>query len=146
MTRKEIELINALRRDSRTSLTQLGKATDIPMTTVFKIVQRLSKKGLIRKYTCLLDFAELGFPLKAAFLIKTNQKEILKEYLMNHDSLNTLLRLSGDYDFYAEHLFSDMASHTDFADGLMELDVVKVSTHFLTDVKQEEFSLLTKDA
>ena len=141
MKGKEIGVIKELRRNSRTSFTELGRVVDTPVSTIVKVIEKFRKKAVIKRYASLVDFAVLGFPLKSVFLIKTNQKGRVKEFLMNQDSLNTLYRLSGDYDFYAEHLFSDMASHTDFVDGLMELDVIKVSTHFLTGVKEEAFEI-----
>lgn len=142
MKGKDPRLVNELRKNSRSSLTDIGRKTDIPLSTVFKAVDRLYKEGVIRKNICLLDFVSLGFPIKAGLFIRTEKKDEVKEFLFYQPSLNTLLKLSGDFDFYAEFLFKDMGSYQDCMDELEELKLVKsISIHFITDVKQEEFRI-----
>ena len=142
MKPKDIALVNELRKNSRRSLTEISYNTDAPLSTVFKAVNRLYKGQVITRNVCLIDFAQLGFPYKAGIFLTTGKKDELKNFLVEHPNLNTLLRLSGDYDFYVELVFKDMAGLQDFADELKELEIArKMSMHFVTDVKQEEFQI-----
>lgn len=146
MKEREIRLVNELRKNSRRSLTNIGMNIDMPLNTVFRAVNRLYKGQVITKNTCLIDFAQLGFPYKLGIFLTTGKKEELKKFLTEHSHINTLLRLSGDYDFYAELIFKDMAGLQDFADELKELEIAKkVSMHFMTDFKQEEFKIGKKE-
>jgi Lrp/AsnC family leucine-responsive transcriptional regulator len=142
MKEREIKLVNELRKDSRRSLTDLSKATDTPLSTVFKKFERLYQQGIIKKHACLIDFGMLGYPVKAGILISTHNKDEMKEFLSGHPNVNTLLRLSGDYDFYAELVFENMLRLQDFTEELEGQAIVKkTAVHFVEDVKQEEFKL-----
>ena len=78
MTNKEIVIINELRKNSRRSLTDISKDTDTPLSSVFKTVTRL-EKTVVRKHTCIVDFAQLGYPLKVGMFITTGKKKELKK-------------------------------------------------------------------
>ena len=104
--------------------------------------QCVKRNQIITRHVPLLDFRETGYPLKLGVFIRTNQKEEVKDYLSSHPNLNTLLRISGDYDYYAEILFRDMADYQDFRDELDKTgNVTKISANFLTDVKLEVFEV-----
>jgi len=142
MKEREIRLVNEFRKNSRRSLTNIGMNIDMPLSTVFKAVNRLYKGQVITKNICLIDFAQMGFPYKLGIFLTTGKKDELKKFLAEHTNLNTLLRLSGDYDFYVELIFKDMAGLQDFADELKDMQLIKkISIHFVTDVKQEEFKI-----
>jgi len=142
MKPREIRLVNELRKHSRRSLTEIGENIDMPLSTVFRAVDKLCKGQIIKRHICLVDFSKLRFPYKAGIFIATNRKDELKGYLAGHPNLNTLLRLSGDYDFYVELIFKDMTALEDLADELREMEIIKkVSMHFLTDVEQEGFKI-----
>lgn len=144
MKQREIRLVNELRKNCRRALTEIGRSIGMPLSTVFKAVDRLCKEQIITKHTCLADFKRLRFPYKAGVFIEANRKDGLKNFLAEHPNINTLLRLSGDYDFYAELMFKDMTDFEDFADELRGLEMInKISAHFVSDVKQEEFKIET---
>ena len=140
MTQRETKIVNELRKNSRKSLTDISRNTETHLSTTFKIVKRL-ENTTIKKYTCLIDFTKLGYPFKIGLFLKADDKTELKKILENHPNLNTLFRLSGDYDYYAEFLFKDMAGFQDFLDELNSELVEKMGMHFITDVKQEEFKI-----
>jgi DNA-binding Lrp family transcriptional regulator len=141
----QMRLIDELRKNSRQSLTSISEKTSIPLSTVFKQVGRLHGKGIIVRDVSLLDFSLLGFPVRIGVFIKASERSELREFLEEHPSINTLLRLSGDYDFYAEMVFQNMLKYEDFAEELNRFDTKSMSTHFLNDVKQEEFKLGEKE-
>jgi DNA-binding Lrp family transcriptional regulator len=139
MKRKQVILIDELRKDSRQSLTSLSNRTGVPLSTVFKLVDRLHKNNVIGRDVSLLDFSQLGFPVRIAVFIKADEKNEVRKFLEEHPSANTLLRLSGDFDFYAEMVFENMLGYEDFAGELERFEAKSMSMHFLEDVKQEEF-------
>lgn len=142
MKKVNIDLVNEVRKDSRRTLTDLAKVTDTPLSTVFKKFDRLHKEGIVKKHACLIDFSMLGYPVKAGILISTHKKDEMKKFLSEHPNMNTLLRLSGDYDFYAELIFENMLRLQDFTEELEEQGIVKkTAVHFVEEVRQEEFKL-----
>jgi DNA-binding Lrp family transcriptional regulator len=136
---RQIRLIDELRKNSRQSLTSISQKTGVPLSTVFKLVGRLYKNSVIVKSTSLLDFSQLGFPVRIGVFIKASDKNQVRQFLEEHPNINSLLRLSGDYDFYAELVFENMLRYEDFAEELNGIETKSMSTHFLEDVKQEEF-------
>ena len=139
MKGRQIRLINELRKNSRESLTSVSEKTGVPLSTVFKCVGRLHGKGVIVRDVSLLDFSLLGFPVRIGVFIKASEKNEVRRFLEEHPGINTLLRLSGDYDFYAELVFENMLRYEDFAEQLNEFDAKSMGIHFLEDVKQEDF-------
>jgi DNA-binding Lrp family transcriptional regulator len=141
MTGKEIAIVNELRKNSRRSLTDISKDTDTPLSSVFKTVTRL-EKTVVRKHTCIVDFAQLGYPLKVGIFLSTGNKAGLIELLENHPNMNSLLRLSGDYDLYIELIFKDFAGYQELMDEVNDSELLnKMSIHFIIEVKQEEFQI-----
>lgn len=141
MKQREVRLVDELRKNSRRSLTEIGYKTGIHLSTVFKGVKKVQGR-IITKHTCLVDFAKLGFPLKVGVFLSTNKINELKDFLESQPNINSLVRLSGDFAFYAEFLFKDMVSYQDFMDELEDLSIIKnISAHFITDIKREEFKI-----
>ena len=124
MKQNKIRLLNELRRDSRRSLTEISIRTGIPLSSVFKILARLEKE-LICRYAAFVDFTKLGYPLKTGVFLKAAIKNELEDFLSRNPSLNTFLRVSGEYDYFAELLFRDMKDCQDFIDSLKDNELIK---------------------
>ena len=139
MNEKVISLVNELREDSRRSLTEISCKAGIPLSTAFKMLRRTEGEMII-KNTCLIDFARLGYPLKIGLFLGTGNKRELISLLTNHLNLNSFFRLSGDYDYYAELFFKDLAGFQDFIEEISDI-VKKVSVHFVADIEQEVFKI-----
>jgi Lrp/AsnC family leucine-responsive transcriptional regulator len=141
MPEREIKLINELRKDSRSSLTALSMKLGIPITTTYKVLKRIEKNRLVTKHVTLMDFAKLGYALKLGIFLKASDKDKLKAFLKNHENLNTLQRISGDCDFFAEMIFADMAECYNFIDETEKLTTKKgtESHYFLNAIREEAF-------
>ena len=141
MRNKEVALLDELRKDSRASLTAIGNSTGIPLSTVFKLVARLVRCGIVKRFVAIFDWAKVGFPIRLGVFLDGDKKEV-RDFIESQESLNSLFRVSGNADFYAELLFRDMVTCFDFVDGLKALDGVgRVRVFFLGFVMQERFLL-----
>jgi DNA-binding Lrp family transcriptional regulator len=137
----DYKLLDELRRNSRASLTEMSSNTGIPLSTVFKKVVRL-ENGFIDRHVVLIDFDKVGFPFKIGVFVSVKQRKDFKEYIKEFHSLNTLLKLSGDYDYYAEILFRTMNEYQDFEDAMKSSKLLKrYRIHFMTDLKRERFEI-----
>ena len=138
----DIRLLNEIRKNSRASLTEFAANIDIPLSTVFKKVIRLEKTGVISRHLALIGFEKVGYPFKVGVFLSTNHRDELEDYLKSHQSINTLIKLSGSYDYYAELIFKDMGEYQEFEHAIKNLKIIKANKiHFLTDVKQEAFEI-----
>ena len=137
---KDIHIIKNLRNNGRQSFVDISKKTNIPVSTVY---DRLTKTNLIDKYTCLLNFENLGFSINIFTLLKTipNQKEKLGEFLTTHPSTNNVLLLNQDFDYASELIFKNTKDMFNFFDELESKFVIEKKDihHILEDKKREGF-------
>ncbi|MBT7102371.1 Lrp/AsnC family transcriptional regulator [archaeon] len=86
--RKERKILKELDKDSRQSLTQIGKKTRINKETVNYIIKKLEKDGTIKGYFSLINYFKLGFNIFKLLIRYGNvgikeEKEISKWILKN---------------------------------------------------------------
>jgi DNA-binding Lrp family transcriptional regulator len=139
ITKKETVLLKHLRENSRKSLVSISKETDIPVSTLFDVLKRL-ESNIIIKHVSLVDFSKIGYGLKVNFVIKSRNKQGLREFLEKHASINSLSSLINGYDFYAEGIFKDLKEMTDFKEEIEQFGIEKIDEIFIIDeIKREGF-------
>src|SRR5437763_1929969 len=101
MRRKDLALLAELRADSRRSLTEMSMNTGMPLSTVYRRLERIGER-FVERYVAMADFGSAGFNVRALFFIRANNKKKLAEFFGSEDGVNNLYRVSGDADFLAE--------------------------------------------
>jgi len=140
MNTKDVRVLNELRRNSRASLTDIAHYTGIPMSTVYKIINKLENRGIINRHYAIVDFSKLNYPFRVALLVKAKDRIELEKYLLGLENLNNMSKLSGDYDFYAELFFRDLSQYQEFEYKVKGLKYVqKAKLNFLSEIFQERF-------
>ena len=139
---KEARILSHLRLNARLGLTDLSKATGIPVSTIF---DQLKTTPHIRRYSTLLDFNSLGFGCRALVLCRTTKesKPALGNYLCRHPYVNTLHKVNNGYDFCLEGVFRDLKHLEDFLEHLDESFSLRAKEiHYLLDELSREGFLL----
>jgi len=74
---KEVErrLIVELMKNSRRSDRELAKAIGCSQPTVSRMIKRLEKKGIIKEYTMIPDFRQLGYQIMGVSFFKTGETD-----------------------------------------------------------------------
>ncbi len=72
---KDLKILSMLKGDAKLTTSQISKKTRIPITTVHNRIRKLSKEGVIKRYTVEVDYEKVGKPLKAFILITINQSK-----------------------------------------------------------------------
>ncbi|MCX6709483.1 MAG: Lrp/AsnC family transcriptional regulator [Candidatus Woesearchaeota archaeon] len=140
-TENDVLILSHLRKDSRKSIALISRETGIPISTIFDKIERLEKK-IIKKYTTIIDFSKIGYNFRVNFMIKArdDKKENVKNLLLLHPNINTLLRINNGYDFYAELVFHDLSELDSFNEKLSQAGAKEsISHHIIEDVKREGF-------
>ncbi|MFH1649985.1 MAG: Lrp/AsnC family transcriptional regulator [Candidatus Woesearchaeota archaeon] len=121
-----LKLIRILRKDARKSLTVLSKETGIPVSTVYEKLKQQAPM-YVQKYTCLLDFHAMGYRTRAWFLLKVRKdsKQRFEEEVKGNEHINTLIRVSGQYDYVLEGVFTGMQEIEKFVDEMEKLHGLK---------------------
>src|SRR5688572_26174504 len=106
MRPNDLKILQYMRQNSRMNLTTISRRTGIPVSTIFDRLR--SQEGeLIKRFTALVDFAKLGYPIRAEIFLKVEavDRKKLAAYLLVHGRVNTLSRVNNGYDYAAECLF-----------------------------------------
>lgn len=130
-----------LRENSRLSLTQLSKCTNIPISTLHERLKGF-QKNIIKKNTALVDFTQLGYGARARvlFRVKKDVRDQLKDYLLHSPFLNELYKVNNGYDFMAEFIFKHMKDMEDYLDTLeQKYNVEKEVFYIVEELKREGF-------
>lgn len=134
---KEHILLSHLRQNSRKPLSKISKETSIPTSTLFEMLKKL-EGSVITKHVSLLDYSKLGYNLRINFAIKANRKQELRQFLAQHQNVNSLFSSINEHDFYAECIFKDLREVINFKEQLDNFDVKSVEeTHIIEEIKKE---------
>jgi DNA-binding Lrp family transcriptional regulator len=142
MNKKDMQILAHLRQDARMPLTKMSRSTQIPVSTIFDRM-KVHESSVIKKHTSLLNFAALGYNTRAniAFRVDRDDKEALKDYLMKHESVNSVYRINNGYDFMVEGIFEQIKDMEDFIDIVENKFKIqdKKSFFIIEDLKKESF-------
>ncbi len=142
MNNKDKQIIPHLRNNAREFITNISVRTNLPATTIYDRVKS-SEKNIIKRYTALVDFKELGYDTCIVYAIKTSHPEV-HGFLINADCVNTLHRTANEYNYIAETIFKDLTKADKFQDELSSFSGTEFKQfHVLDELKKESF--LTKE-
>lgn len=142
MKKTDLLIISSLRQNAREKLTEMSKKTRIPVSTIFDRI-KMHEGNIIKKHTALVDFGKLGYNTRANIILKVNKndREAMRDFLMNHHSINSAFKINNGYDFLIEAIFANIKEVEDFTDLLEEKFSIKAKQVFyiIDDLKKEEF-------
>ncbi|WP_297495295.1 Lrp/AsnC family transcriptional regulator, partial [Thermococcus sp.] len=64
------KILMILQRNSRTPLREISKEVGLAESTIYERIKKLKDRGVIKKFTVILDPDSLGFKILAFILIK----------------------------------------------------------------------------
>jgi len=142
MNQKDFQILAHLRRNARMPLTIMSRKANIPVSTIFDRL-KANENSLIIKHTSLIDFAKLGYNVRAniTFKVEREDKEPVKEFLTKNCSVNSLFRISNGYDFLAECIFRQILEMDNFLEEIEQKFRIKDKQVFfiVEELKREEF-------
>jgi DNA-binding Lrp family transcriptional regulator len=102
-------LVNALMGDGRASLREIGDQLDVSVTTVSNHLSDLEEEGVIRGYTPLIDYGELGYDVTAIIQLKIEGDALpeITDRLAEYEGMISVYEVTGDYDVIAVGKFED---------------------------------------
>lgn len=106
MKTKDYMIVSHLRTNARKPVLEISSAVNICRATVAEKMRQL-QASVILKYTALVDFKKLGYPVRLCFSITLNDddKKIFCRYIQQHPYLNNLYKLKDCSDYFVEMLF-----------------------------------------
>jgi DNA-binding Lrp family transcriptional regulator len=140
---KDLLILSHLRLDARMKLTDMSRATRIPVSTLFDKIKTYEGHGLIRKNTSLVRFERFGYQAKAiiVFSASRNDRKKLLEFLNISHSVNSLFKINNGWDFMAEMILPGVKEVEEFIESIEERVKLKGRKIFyiIDELKKEEF-------
>jgi DNA-binding Lrp family transcriptional regulator len=141
MKTTDMKILQHIRKNSRENLTTISRKTGIPVSTIFDRL-RAHEQQFIIKFTALVDFTKLGYPVRANICLKVDpqSREEVKNYLLMHERVNTLQRINNGFDYAAECVFVNIKEVEEFVETLeMQFKILdKHVFHIIDDIAREK--------
>ena len=96
----DIIILGELTQESNISIPKLSEKISINSSVVYSRINRLVRKGFIKKYTLEVDENLLGYPVKAMIgcNISSKQRETILEDIENIDETREIIEITGRFD------------------------------------------------
>ncbi len=100
---KDSAILEELIKDSRKTTKAIAKALDMPRATVHDRIAKMEHKKVIRKYTAVPDYSQLGIGVSAFILVQfgpqggLSQRETAEE-IADLKGICEVHMISGEYD------------------------------------------------
>jgi Lrp/AsnC family leucine-responsive transcriptional regulator len=100
---KDRAILMELRKDARRSTKAIAKDLNIPRATVHERIKRMMDKGVIRGFTVIPDYAQLGEPVTAFVLVSflpnndVSQRELAGK-IASLEGVQEVHLISGEHD------------------------------------------------
>ncbi|WP_339173789.1 Lrp/AsnC family transcriptional regulator [Solibacillus sp. FSL R5-0691] len=125
-------IINELKKDSRLSMTEIGRRVHLTSPAVRERVRQLEDKQIITGYTVNLNAKNLGFPIAAIIeaTIKNNRYEEFKQHILSYSNIDFCYRIAGNACFMLKANFSTFEDSEIFINELISLAHTKTNFIF----------------
>ena len=142
---KEMQVLKLLRENARATVTEIAHKANLPRSTVYEKIKKFKQLGIVRKYSCMMNFNQLGFPIRAEVLFKSSSdKKQLGIALASTPFTNNLVKLGNDYDYLASFAFNSMGDLHKYLDELStELHLQECKVLYVAKELKNEGFLLT---
>ncbi|MCF7861012.1 Lrp/AsnC family transcriptional regulator [Candidatus Woesearchaeota archaeon] len=142
LKKKDLFILSHLRNNARITLTELGKKTNYPISTIHDRIKQI-ESAYVRKYTSLIDFNKLGYNTRVQLFLKTtpeNRKELMS-HLLYHQNVNTVLMVNDEYDFIVDGFFKNKKDFNQFVNVLKDDYIISKtrSIEVVDELKEESF-------
>jgi Transcriptional regulators len=153
----DLKILSLLRQDSRIGLGEVSEKVKKSRGTILNRVASLQHKGILKKFTVVLDSEKLGYSQTGVFLIQTDgYLDSIKKTISELPNVTSIYQITGDFDVVLTAKFQNNTELVTFVSELQKyagvrrivssvaLDVIKEDTWFLSDkcaVKRETSSV-----
>lgn len=106
MDAKDIKIIEQLKRNSRDSIRDIAKATNIRPSTVHQRITKLKESGLIEKFTIKVNNKLSGENFIVFMFVSTEQD--LEAAIFKDNHIKEVFGITGEYDLLFKLKFKDI--------------------------------------
>lgn len=122
----DMKIIQALTEDARSTYRAIAEEAGVSEATVKNRIDSLKEKGIISRFTTVLDYYKLGRAIKAFIGLKIQPAKLqtIVDDLKEHPDVHVLYRTSGDVDLFLEVILEKMEDLNSFLERELAFDGV----------------------
>lgn len=114
MDKKDLAIIKVLKENSRSSIRDISKKTNIRPSTVHQRITKLKKEEIIDKFTIKLNNAKVGESLIVFMFVKTKPATQLTKTVLSDKHIKEVFGITGEYDLLIKLKFNDVTEFNEF--------------------------------
>ena len=137
------KIINLFQYDGRMSYRKIAKELDISIGTVHNRIDKLTKNGVIKKFTPVIDHKKLGYALTTVIGVRV-KGGVLKNWedrTAYHKNVLCVYDVTGEFDAILIARFKDTEELDQFVKGLLkEPDVQRTYTQTVLNIVKEDLN------
>ncbi len=119
-----MKIIKALQTDGRKPIVKLAREVGANEATIRRRIDKLSREGIIERFTVVLNYQKLGRVIKAFIGLRVQPAKLreIVDHLSKNPDIQVLYRTSGDTDIFAEVIFEKMEDLNEFLEEELRLE------------------------
>jgi DNA-binding Lrp family transcriptional regulator len=120
----DMNIVKCLIEDGRRTYRSIAEEVGVSEATIKNRIDGLLGKGVIQKFTVVLDYHKLGRDIKSFIGLKVQPAKLssIVEHMRGHPDVHVLYRTSGDVDLLFEVIFERMEDLNTFLENELALD------------------------
>ncbi|MCK0471039.1 Lrp/AsnC family transcriptional regulator [Halalkalibacter sp. APA_J-10(15)] len=125
------QIIDELNRNSRLSMSELGRRVHLSSPSVTERVRQMESFGIIKNYTLELDYHQLGLPIQCIVeaTVKNGDYEAFKRFIQTLPNIDFCYRIAGDACFMLKIHFENFSQAEKFIEEVNPY--AQTVTHFI---------------
>ncbi|MBI4918735.1 Lrp/AsnC family transcriptional regulator [archaeon] len=138
----DTRILNVLLDNSRLSYREIAKNISVSVATVMHRVNRLEKEKIIKKYTAVLDYEQLGYDVEITVHMKIGKGKLLEleQKIARINNVCAVYDVTGKSDAIIVARFKNRRSMDTFLKKIQTYDFVEITeTSFILKTIKEEF-------
>jgi len=119
-----MKIIKCLVDDARSTYRAIAEEAGVSEATVKNRIDNLTEKGVIQRFTVILDYHKLGRAIKSFIGLKVQPAKLqaIVEHMKTIPDVQVLYRTSGDVDLMFEVIFERMEDLNAFLEKELTVD------------------------
>jgi len=141
LDKKDFEIIEQLKADSRASIKKISQKTKLRPSTVHKRIEKLKGKKIIESFTIRLNDKEVGESFIVFMLVKGGTEEYIDNRFINNKNVKEVFGITGEYDLLIKLKFGNVEEFNDYILGFRKnnKNIASTLTMVATKKIKEEF-------
>ncbi|MDH5734301.1 MAG: Lrp/AsnC family transcriptional regulator [Candidatus Bathyarchaeota archaeon] len=119
----DLKILMELQNDGRMNYAEISRRTGIPSSTVYDKITRLVNKGVIKKFTVILDKEKVGFGVSALIGVETGAqlyKNVAKELCQMHELIK-VYGTTAEFDLMAKARTTSLEKLNEILNSIREI-------------------------